>query len=459
MTIHLEAGVIVAERFKLERQLGQGGMGSVWLAHHVQLETPCALKFIEGENSNSEELRNRFAREAKAAAQLRSPHVVQILDHGVWDDTPYIAMELLEGEDLGQRLEREKRINPAEAVGILQQVARALSKAHAAGIVHRDLKPDNVYITRDEDREVVKILDFGIAKFGPNLVGLNSNTKTGSVLGTPYYMSPEQAQGAKDLDHRTDVWSLAVIAFECIVGQRPFDGEALGQVFVKIIASPLPVPSQLAPDLPPEFDQWWARAASRNLDERFPTARELVDALAMAFNIPTETTLTTSFRGSFSDITSSGRASMADPHSSPGSPRKNTFGQTATNPTVRAVDEPAAQPAQSSSKKPLIFGAIGIAALAVVGFVVATRGDSGPQPATGLPNSVIPTTTAAPDTSAKAALSATAAPAESAKPETSAAPTPAASASEKPSKPNAPGGGKAPVGGPHKPKKPKDLGF
>src|ERR1700678_1910473 len=141
----LEANVVIADRFRLIRQLGQGGMGSVWLATHLALDIPCAVKFIEGEYAQIPEAQARFEREAKAAAQLRSPHVVQILDHGVWQATPYIAMELLDGEDLGKRIQRVGRMNPRELVVILRQASRALSKAHTAGIVHRDLKPDNIF--------------------------------------------------------------------------------------------------------------------------------------------------------------------------------------------------------------------------------------------------------------------------------------------------------------------------
>src|SRR6185437_13006905 len=245
------ANVIVAERFRLTRQLGQGGMGSVWLATHLALDIPCAVKFIEGEIASLPEAQARFEREAKAAAQLRSPNVVQILDHGVWQGTPYIAMELLDGEDLGKRLGRIGRMAPNDCLRVIGQVCRALTKAHAAGIVHRDLKPDNIFLVPDDDREIAKVLDFGIAKAkGQGIDG--SNTKTGAMLGTPYYMSPEQAQGIKAVDHRSDLWSLAVIVFQALTGKLPFESEALGDLLVKIIVHPIPVPSQVGP-VPPGF--------------------------------------------------------------------------------------------------------------------------------------------------------------------------------------------------------------
>ncbi len=277
----LSPNLVIADRYRLERQIGRGGMGSVWLAHHMGLDIPCAVKFIEGEYAALPEAQARFVREAKAAAQLRSPHVVQILDHGVFDGTPYMAMELLEGEDLGKRLVRVGRMAPQDVCVIITQVSRALTKAHAAGIVHRDLKPDNIFLVHDDDREIAKVLDFGIAKAQGAIDG--SNTKTGAMLGTPYYMSPEQAQGVKAVDHRSDLWSIAVIVYQALTGKLPFESEALGDLLVKIIVQPIPVPSQVAPDLPAAFDRWWAKAASRDPSQRYQSAKELTDGLALVF--------------------------------------------------------------------------------------------------------------------------------------------------------------------------------
>jgi serine/threonine-protein kinase len=277
----LEANVVIAERFRLIRQLGQGGMGSVWLATHLALDIPCAVKFIEGEIAQLPEAQARFEREAKAAAHLRSPHVVQILDHGVFQGTPYIAMELLDGEDFGKRLAKLGRMPPVDVIRIITQTCRALTKAHSVGIVHRDLKPDNIYLVPDDDREIAKVLDFGIAKTTGGIDG--SNTKTGAMLGTPYYMSPEQAQGTRAVDARSDLWSLAVIAFQALTGRLPFESEALGDLLVKIIVAPIPSPREFAPDLPPSFEAWWQRASQRDPSLRFQSARELSDSLALAF--------------------------------------------------------------------------------------------------------------------------------------------------------------------------------
>jgi serine/threonine-protein kinase len=280
--MQLAADIVVAERFKLIRQLGQGGMGSVWLATHLGLDIPCAVKFIEGEFAQMAEAQSRFEREAKAAASLRSPHVVQILDHGIWDGTPYIAMELLDGEEFGKRLHRLGRMQPNEVVRIIGEVGRALTKAHAVGIVHRDLKPENIYLVKDDDREIAKVLDFGIAKATNNAIE-GSSTKTGAMLGTPYYMSPEQAQGVKAVDHRSDLWSLGVIVFQALTGKLPFESEALGDLLVRIIVAPIPMPSEYVKDLPPTFDQWWAKASQREPSMRFQSSKEFCESLSAVF--------------------------------------------------------------------------------------------------------------------------------------------------------------------------------
>ncbi|MGH7434591.1 MAG: serine/threonine-protein kinase [Polyangiaceae bacterium] len=280
--MQLAPDVVIAERFKLQRLLGQGGMGSVWLATHLGLDIPCAVKFIEGEFAQMAEAQARFEREAKAAASLRSPHVVQILDHGIFEGTPYIAMELLDGEEWGKRLHRVGRMPPAEVIKIVSEVGRALTKAHAVGIVHRDLKPENIYLVKDDDREIAKVLDFGIAKATGNEVS-GSNTKTGAMLGTPYYMSPEQAQGVKAVDHRSDLWSLGVIVFQAITGRLPFESEALGDLLVRIIVAPVPRAADFVNDLPPGFEQWWAKASQRDPALRFQSSKEFCESLAASF--------------------------------------------------------------------------------------------------------------------------------------------------------------------------------
>jgi serine/threonine protein kinase len=286
----LGPGDVIAGKYRLVSLLGKGAMGEVWRAEHTTLGAHVAVKLIDvellgpGNHSNSEAVQ-RFFREAKAAAALRSPHVVQILDHGYDGTLPYMAMEMLEGETLEDRVDRLHVLPPLMTAMVITHVARAIGKAHEAGIVHRDLKPGNVFMVKNDDDEIAKVLDFGIAKATGGALGADGGlaTRTGSVVGTPCYMSPEQALGNKTIDHRADLWSLGVIAFECICGVRPFDSEALGDLIVQICARPLPVPSSIVAasgvPLPEGFDAWFAKACARDPNERFQSARELAESL------------------------------------------------------------------------------------------------------------------------------------------------------------------------------------
>jgi serine/threonine-protein kinase len=281
---------LVAGKYEVLRLIGRGGMGSVWEGRHTSLGTKVAIKFIDPEYADSKEAQTRFVTEARAAATLHSKHAIQIFDHGVTDDgRPYMVMELLTGEPLDKRIDRLGAISLQETARILGQVCRALQRAHTSGIIHRDLKPENIFLvhTPDEDDEVAKVLDFGIAKIKatPGEQGLTTSTKTGAVLGTPYYMAPEQARGLRSIDTRADLWSLGVIAYRCVTGVLPFEGESVGDLLVKICTSPPPVPSLTVPGLPAAFDTWFARALEREPDRRFQTASELAEALALAAGV------------------------------------------------------------------------------------------------------------------------------------------------------------------------------
>jgi serine/threonine protein kinase len=281
----LEPNRILAGRYRLEVRLGQGGMGSIWRAEHLVLQAPVAVKLIDRDAVPDEDTLSRFMREAKAAASLRSPHVVQIIDYGVEGPLPFMVMELLEGETLAQRLKRVRRLSRQDTARVLTHVGRAVGRAHEAGIVHRDLKPENVFLVKNEDDEIAKVLDFGVAKIDHALLGSEgTRTRTGSILGTPYYMSPEQAQGNKAVDSRSDLWSLGVIAFECLTGQRPFFSDGLGDLVLTICVRDMPVPSDVAP-VPLGFDAWFAKACARDPEQRFQTARELTDALREALGL------------------------------------------------------------------------------------------------------------------------------------------------------------------------------
>jgi eukaryotic-like serine/threonine-protein kinase len=277
----IEPGTRIGQNVRLERKLGEGGMGSVWVADHLTLNTKVAVKFISADVSKQPDLITRFTREATAAAQIKSPHVVQIFDHGVTPDGhPYIVMELLEGEDLGKRIERCGVIAAPEVASIIAQAGKALGKAHAAGIVHRDIKPDNIFLAESDGDVFVKVLDFGIAK---RVQGDAMHmTSTGAMVGTPYYMSPEQVLSAKDVEPRSDLWSLGVVAYHALTGTLPFRAETLGALCVAINGGTFPKPSSLRPELGGAIDEWCERAMAREPAARFATAREMTEALQRA---------------------------------------------------------------------------------------------------------------------------------------------------------------------------------
>ena len=273
------AGDVIAGKYRLERMLKQGGMGAVWVATHLGLDERVAVKFMDPRRVSSPEARMRFTREAKAAAQIRSTNIVQILDHGVDNHVPYIAMELLAGEDLGARLRRAGKLSMSEASALLNDIAHALDRAHAAGIVHRDLKPENIFLSKDGDHEVPKILDFGIAlEIQPDASDDSAATQEGVILGTPYFMSPEQVRGRTNIDHRSDLWSLGVILFRAITGIRPFGRGAAADVIVQICSDPIPRASVVAPDLPEDVDRFFERALAREAAKRFDSAKEMATA-------------------------------------------------------------------------------------------------------------------------------------------------------------------------------------
>ena len=279
IAMKIATGAVIAGRYRLDKRLAVGGMGSLWTAQHTQLDTPVAIKFMDPNHAGSAMGRTRFEREAKTAASLKSAHVVQVHDYGVEDDRPYIVMELLQGEDLGKRLKRERRLSLQVTSSILTQIARGLRRAHDAGLIHRDLKPPNIFMARGDDEEVVKILDFGIAK---DTMGakLGEGTQTGELMGSPHFMSPEQIRSSKDIDHRSDLWSLGVILFRALTGALPFQGDAIGAVIAHILADPIPAPSSVYPSLSPIVDAYFARAFSRDPATRFQSAREMAESFA-----------------------------------------------------------------------------------------------------------------------------------------------------------------------------------
>jgi serine/threonine-protein kinase len=260
-------------------------MGAVYEGTNTSIGKKVALKFIDAEFARNVDIANRFQREAEAASLVESAHIVHIFDSGTTDTgLPYIVMELLRGEDLRARINRLGRIPNEEAVHIVAQTLRGLHRAHEAGIVHRDLKPDNIFLVdRDDDPLFAKIVDFGISKVmrrpGDAAPPAGTLTRQGVVLGTPFYMSPEQAQAFADLDLRTDLWSLGAILFECLGGKPPHTGEAYEQIIISICTTDSPDVRSLNPNVPAPLAEFVARALSRDRARRFQTAKEMLDAL------------------------------------------------------------------------------------------------------------------------------------------------------------------------------------
>ena len=278
--ITLEIGSIVADKFRIERVLAEGGMGLVVAATHIQLEQTVALKFFRGDLRSSGEPLLRFMREAKAAAQIKSEYVARVLDVGVTDDgTPYMVMEYLEGEGLEKVVARGP-LPIRNAVEYAIQACEGLAEAHARGIVHRDIKPSNLFLTeRSPGWRTIKILDFGISKVSLAQAS-NITTNLNLVMGTPCYMSPEQFQSAAGVDQSTDIWSLGSTLFEMLTGRPPFDpGLPLLALAESIVKREPPSLRELRPEVPPELVEAIARAMAKDRERRFPSAAGLAIAL------------------------------------------------------------------------------------------------------------------------------------------------------------------------------------
>jgi eukaryotic-like serine/threonine-protein kinase len=271
-----KAGDLLAGKYRLVRMIGRGGMGVVWEAHSDALDIRVAVKLIHQFTASHEE-QQRLLLEAKAAARLVDPGVVRVFDCGeTLNGEPYIVMELLEGEDLATRLDQRGRLQPIDAVRTLLPIVRALGTAHAANVVHRDVKPENVFFTKSANgEEQPKLLDFGIAKM--DIPWEKRLTQVGAALGSPNYMSPEQARG-EEVDGRCDLWGLCVVLYEAIAGELPFDGNSYNAVMHAILSARVAP----FPELGIEESELWAiveRGLERELSLRWQTSEELTDAL------------------------------------------------------------------------------------------------------------------------------------------------------------------------------------
>lgn len=284
-------GQTVGGKYRVGKLVGSGGMGTVWVGHHVQLGIRVAIKFIRPQFAERADARRRFEIEARAAASVDSKHAVKVYDYGVNDQgLPYIVMEYLEGESLSEALIRRGPFPAHEAAKVIGQAAKALAKAHAVNIVHRDLKPDNIFLATNveaDDKDglpyLVKLVDFGIAKMldadREGGTGLKGPTQDGSVIGTPNFMSPEQLTVGGPPGPLTDVWSLGACTFAAFTARIPFEGEVLGDIVLKVCVEPLPLASSFNPGVPEGLDAWFLRACHREPAKRFQTVEEMAEQL------------------------------------------------------------------------------------------------------------------------------------------------------------------------------------
>ena len=278
----VEVGQMLAGKYRIDRVLGAGGMGVVVAATHVQLDQKVAIKFLLPVALASADVVARFQREARACVKITSEHVARVIDVGTLDTgAPYMVMEYLEGTDLAHRI-TEGQLSVREAVRFVLEACEALAEAHAAGIIHRDLKPANLYLARRADKtSMVKVLDFGISKTVTGGVSGGAMTSTQAVMGSPYYMSPEQLMSAKHVDARADIWSLGVVLYESLTGSPPYLGDTMPEIVAQILQAPVKSVSAQRPDVPPSVDRIIAKAMNKDVNQRYRDvaafARDLAD--------------------------------------------------------------------------------------------------------------------------------------------------------------------------------------
>jgi eukaryotic-like serine/threonine-protein kinase len=278
-TSNVGVGDLVDGKYRLLRVIGEGGWGIVFEGENARTLRRVAIKILRARADLTADIRDRFEREAQAAGRIGSEHIVEVFDLGtLTDGSHYMVMELLAGEDLACRLRSSGPLHPQLAAKIVIQVLEGLAAAHEAGIMHRDLKPENLFLVPTRSGEdFVKILDFGISKF--TTPGVSSATRTGAVLGSPYYMAPEQARGIKNVDPRTDLYSVGTLLFECVTGRVPFDGDNFNDLMFKIALSPRPSPLEFRPDLDLDLVPIISKSIQADANSRFETAEQFRDAL------------------------------------------------------------------------------------------------------------------------------------------------------------------------------------
>lgn len=367
MSSDLRPGTVLAGKYRIEKILGQGAMGVVVAARHLRLDEDVAIKFLLPAALESRETLARFEREAQAAAKIRSEHVARVRDVGRLESgAPYMVMEHLSGMDLKEYLAKTGPLPVEEAIHYLLQACEALAEAHALGIVHRDLKPANMFrILRTDGTPSVKILDFGISKLQNSDAGM---TQTSTMMGSPYYMSPEQMMSSKDVDARTDVWALGVILHQLLIGEVPFGGDSIGEVCAKIITTEAPPLSDFREDIPPGLQTVLNRTLVKDRNMRLSNVAEFAQALAPF--------------GQEGDVTSADRVSRVLGFATPSTVRASSESpHTVTIEGEQTLDSAGNTRrregfALKSAKLWLIGGAAAISLLAIAGYLTMSSGDA-----------------------------------------------------------------------------------
>ncbi len=406
-------GELIDGKYKVEKMLGQGGMGSVYEATHSATGRRCAVKVINAEHLTKDPaVLSRFEREARAAGAIETQYITQVLDAGIDRESglPFLAMEYLKGEDLQQLSKRVGPMSPDLAVRVVAQACLGLKKAHDQDVVHRDIKPHNLFLAeRDAGEVIIKLLDFGIAKVKMEQANTTDGadlTRTGSLLGSPLYVSPEQARGMRTIDHRTDLYSLGAVMYQMLAGRTPFHhATALGELILMVCTEAPPPIQDLAPWVPPEVAAIVHKCLEKNPDDRYQSAEELFEATRSL--LPTGWGIHTSMLVSLKD---SQRSTAAERFSLPPSTGGNPALSAAS--TTGPLTQTAAPLAQGSSKTALIIAAVAAVGLAGGGVFFAMRSNTKSGTATMAAPVVTATATATAAPSVTATATVAAAPVE-----------------------------------------------
>ncbi|MBW2522712.1 MAG: serine/threonine protein kinase, partial [Deltaproteobacteria bacterium] len=366
--------------YTITRLIGRGGMGAVYEATHRELGKRAAIKTLLPEHAIKPDVRTRFLREGQASSKISHPHVVDVYDVGEQEDIPYLIMEYLDGEDLASLLDREGALSPERSADIMVPVLAALAAAHDMGIVHRDLKPDNIFVCEGRGGAIKpKVVDFGISKIidDSDTHGL---TGTSTLMGTPYYMSPEQAKSAKNIDARSDQFSMAAILYQCLVGNRPFDGDTLYTILDCIVRGTFPPPREANPDIPEELEAAILKAMSVKPAGRFNSVRGLARVL-----LPYSSDKTRVMHQEELAADGEEEPDSSPEDDEPAEAPKLTKKEAGTVSSAAA----AVTASQEAEKKGMSPTTMAVGALAVVavgaGIYFATQSDESPGPATSQP--------------------------------------------------------------------------